>query len=152
MRTVSCREPARGTPADPPQASRGTDGGGKDGALDPFAERLASVITSAMMRLGSAGFLGFCAGIVLKRATTEAAYTVGVAFVFLQLLAYRGYIDIQWKRLREDLLYLVDTDGDGEITRKDVLAYIRTLLSVLVYKLPSTTGFTAGLVYGWRWS
>jgi len=50
------------------------------------------------------------------------------------------------------LLYLVDTDGDGEITRKDVLAYIRTLLSVLVYKLPSTTGFTAGLVYGWRWS
>jgi uncharacterized membrane protein (Fun14 family) len=110
------------------------------------------MITSAMTSLGSAGLLGFCAGVALKRATTEAAYTVGVAFVFLQLLAYKGYIDIQWKRIRDDLLYLVDTDGDGEITRADVLKYVKGFLNVLVHKLPSTAGLTAGLIYGFRWS
>ena len=44
----------------------------------------------ALTRLGSAGLLGFCAGIALKRATTEAAYTVGVAFVFLQVARRAG--------------------------------------------------------------
>jgi len=69
-----------------------------------------------------------------------------------QVLAHKGYIDIKWKRIREDVLYLVDTDGDGELTRKDVLKHVRGLLNVLVYKLPSTSGFTVGLVYGFRWS
>ena len=68
------------------------------------------------------------------------------------MLAYKGYIDVQWKRIRADMLWLVDTDGDGEITRKDVLEYVRGALTILVHKLPSTAGFTAGLVYGFRWS
>lgn len=68
------------------------------------------------------------------------------------MLAYKGYIDIQWKRIRADVLYLVDTDGDGEVTRKDVLKYVKGLMNVLVFKLPSTSGFTVGLVYGFRWS
>jgi uncharacterized membrane protein (Fun14 family) len=172
-----CAAPCARAPLDP-------QGDGDD--LHPFAEHVATAVTMALTQLGSAGLLGFCAGIALKRATTEAAYTVGVAFVFLQValaprpappaapgssarapakpalsprdmdprqvLAHKGYIDVQWKRIRADLLYLVDTDGDGEITRKDVLKHVKNMLNILLYKLPSTAGFTAGLVYGFRWS
>ena len=53
--------------------------------MDPFIERVASLITGAMTQLGSAGLMGFCTGVALKRATTEVAYTLGGAFVFLQV-------------------------------------------------------------------
>jgi len=144
----------KGPKGDSTDASKAT-GSDSDKALpdevDPFVERLASLITGAALRLGSAGFMGFCAGVALKRATTEAAYALGGAFIFLQVLAWRGYVDIKWRKVYDDVVRLVDTDGDGEITRKDVLKYIKGLMSILVYKLPSTAGFTTGLYYGFYW-
>lgn len=68
------------------------------------------------------------------------------------MLAYQGYIVINWGRIRAHLIHLVDVDGDGEVTHKDVLHHVRGLLGVLLHRLPSTSGFAAGLVYGFRWS
>lgn len=110
------------------------------------------MVTNALMKLGFAGVMGFCAGVALKRASTEAAYTLGCAFIFLQGLAWRGYIEMKWAKIRTDLVALVDTDGDGQITRSDVMRYVKKGFSILVYQLPSTSGFSLGLMWGFNWA
>mmetsp|Transcript_12857 Transcript_12857/g.43542 ORF Transcript_12857/g.43542 Transcript_12857/m.43542 type:complete len:207 (+) Transcript_12857:34-654(+) len=144
---LQCREPVAGEPAVPPTGSAPKK---DDPEMDSFIDKVSGMITSAMTRLGMGGLLGFCAGVALRRATKEAAFVAGSAFIFLQVLAWRGYIEIKWQRIRGDVICAVDTDGDGEITAKDVKHYVRRLFGVLVYQLPSTSGFGLGLVYGFK--
>lgn len=84
------------------------------------------------------GVLGVCSGMAVKEIGKSTAVAIGALFLVAQLAASKGYIDIQWKHVRQDLMKYVDTDGDGKITKNDVQAWAKKGLEVLKYNLPSS--------------
>lgn len=93
---------------------------------------------------------GFCSGFMLKRVGKAAALTVGAGFMVVQALSYSGYVHIEWDRVHKDVVKVLDVDGDGKLTEKDVHSAWEKLLEVAQFNLPSTSGFVAGLVLGLR--
>ncbi|CAE8637108.1 unnamed protein product, partial [Polarella glacialis] len=77
-----------------------------------------------------------------------AAVGVGTTFCVIQGLAYRGYLQVDWRAVERDYINLLDQDGDGEVTSSDVVAVWRQTQDVLAFNLPAGMGFTAGLAYG----
>jgi len=56
------------------------------------------------MKFGFGGFMGFCSGYAMKKATKVVAVCVGLAFVSLQSLQYCGYIEVRWDNIKKDLV------------------------------------------------
>jgi uncharacterized membrane protein (Fun14 family) len=53
--------------------------------------------------------MGYCGGLTAKKFTKAAAVVIGVAFFGLQGLAYKGLIDIDWKKVQSSAVSAVDT-------------------------------------------
>eukprot|EP00928_Gymnodinium_smaydae_P070404 TRINITY_DN5424_c0_g1_i1.p1 TRINITY_DN5424_c0_g1~~TRINITY_DN5424_c0_g1_i1.p1 ORF type:complete len:280 (-),score=24.98 TRINITY_DN5424_c0_g1_i1:72-911(-) len=83
-----------------------------DNASPAIAELLAPL--GGQLTLGST--LGFCAGAALRTVGRAAAVGVGSTFCLLQVLAYRGYIQVDWRNIERDYLRLLDRDEDGRVT------------------------------------
>lgn len=129
-------EAPRAAPADAPAAapSRPT---WVDEMLVPMGGQLT---------LGST--LGFCSGYALRIVGRAAAVGVGGAFMFIQGLAYTGYIQVDWRKVEKDYLRALDKDGDGKVTARDFEHIGRRTVDALAFNLPAGAGFTAGLAYG----
>jgi len=85
---------------------------------------------------------GFVAGYALKKLGKLVALVVGVLFVALQLLAWSGYVTIQWGRLQQDVEPLLEASSLNEGWR--------TLLTVMTHNLPFAAAFVPGFVIGLR--
>lgn len=65
----------------------------------------------------------------------------------VQTLRYFGYIDgINWDKVRDDVVSVVDTDGSGSITRHDLIAHWRRFIGVMSYNIPGRAAF-AGMAF-----
>lgn len=95
--------------------------------------------------------MGICTGVAMKRVGSKAAVIVGAGFVVLQGLAYLGYISIDFAKVKQDATKLMDQDGDGELTAKDVKAIWHNIKDILMFNLPGMGGFSAGVVLGLRY-
>ena len=109
-----------------------------------FVEVLAPI--GGQLSFGSC--LGFCAGFALRFAGKIAAVGVGTTFCVIQGLAYQGYIQVDWRKVERDCVKLLDRDGDGEVTPKDLEIVWRQATDCLKFNLPAGAGFTAGLASG----
>jgi uncharacterized membrane protein (Fun14 family) len=85
---------------------------------------------------------GFVAGYALKKLGKLVALVVGVLFVALQLLAWSGYVTIQWGRLQQDVEPLLAASSLNEAWR--------SLLTVMTHNLPFAASFVPGFVIGLR--
>ena len=95
-----------------------------------------------LAQLGFGGVAGWVSGYTLKKVGRLLALVLGFLFISLQLLAYAGYIEIDWTRIQRDVEPLFEPD-----TLKD---FWQKLLGVLTYNLPFATGFAAGMLLGFR--
>ncbi len=86
------------------------------------------------------GLAGLVSGYTLKKLGKLLALVLGALFIAVQLLAYAGYIEVNWTRIQKDVEPLLD-----EATLK---SFWQKLLDVLTYNAPFAGGFTAGLVWG----
>jgi hypothetical protein len=59
------------------------------------------------------------------------ALVVGSLFIFVQGLAYCGYIEVKWGKVIGDVEKKLDTDGDGKVTSSDVKNYLGAALHIL---------------------
>eukprot|EP00927_Polykrikos_kofoidii_P032573 TRINITY_DN27703_c0_g1_i2.p1 TRINITY_DN27703_c0_g1~~TRINITY_DN27703_c0_g1_i2.p1 ORF type:complete len:244 (+),score=36.78 TRINITY_DN27703_c0_g1_i2:61-732(+) len=98
------------------------------------------------LTLGST--LGWCAGMALRTFGRVAAVGVGGTFCIVQALAYKGFIEVDWRKVEKQYLRLMDKDQDGAIGVHDVTHVWNRAQDVLAFNLPAGAGFTAGLVYG----
>lgn len=118
-------------------------------------ERLPSVVASAAVewpdlstvvpwleQLGFGLVAGFVAGFALKKLGRLAALVVGLLFLALQLLAWSGYVTIQWGRLQADVEPMLQASSLSEAWR--------SLLTVMTYNLPFAAAFVPGFVTGLR--
>ncbi len=92
--------------------------------------------------------MGACSGAALKRASREVAYTIGLAFGGLQVLAYLGYISIDYNKLEQDASKVLDVNGDGKVDEKDLEGLWSKVQSVLAFHLPQAGSFATGLALG----
>lgn len=85
---------------------------------------------------------GFVAGFALKKLGKLVALALGILFVSLQLLAWSGYVTIEWGRLQQDVEPLLASSSLGEGWR--------ALLTVMTHNLPFAASFVPGFVIGLR--
>lgn len=95
-----------------------------------------------------AGGLGFCSGYALKQVGKVAAMTIGTLFIIAQVASSNGYIEIHWHKLEKDVIKVVDSDGDGQITPQDLKAWYKRVMKKLQQNLPSSAGFAGGFLFG----
>jgi len=116
--------------------------------MHTMQEKLVENAIPLSQEVGFSVVAGYASGLALRFAGKVAAVTVGGAFVFLQSLAYSGYINVDWVKVEHEYRALMDLDGDGKVTTNDVQLMMHKLQSVLLFNLPSGAGFTGGLYYG----
>merc|ERR1719198_2340577 len=71
-------------------------------------------------QLGMGSTLGYCAGVTLRFVGRVAAVGVGGLFCVVQGLSYRGYVQVDWRKVERDYIKLLDKDQDGQVTAGDL--------------------------------
>eukprot|EP00730_Choanoeca_flexa_P002035 TRINITY_DN10884_c0_g2_i4.p1 TRINITY_DN10884_c0_g2~~TRINITY_DN10884_c0_g2_i4.p1 ORF type:complete len:147 (+),score=20.36 TRINITY_DN10884_c0_g2_i4:169-609(+) len=87
-----------------------------------------------MSNMTVGGVAGYCAGTAVKKVSKAVATVVGMSFLALQLLgtlgylshrisdhfksrvlAFNGYVVVNWEKIEGDIRSIVDKDGDGKV-------------------------------------
>ncbi|KAI7863024.1 FUN14 family-domain-containing protein [Spinellus fusiger] len=93
-------------------------------------------------------FLGICTGYLIKKVGKLFVLTIGAGFTLLQYLSYKGYISIHWDRLEGSYRQTLDVDGDGRVTRRDLVSTRDRLMGLLTHNLQFKSTFLAGFYIG----
>ncbi|EGF83454.1 hypothetical protein BATDEDRAFT_22171 [Batrachochytrium dendrobatidis JAM81] len=101
--------------------------------------------------IGIATICGATAGFATKRISKGAAFAFGIGFLGLQALAHTKIIQINWPRVEGMLIGKMDLDGDGKFTGKDIQIAATRLIHNLSSDMPSTAGFAAAFIIGFRY-
>lgn len=95
-----------------------------------------------LQQLSFGALAGFAAGYALKKVGKLFAIAVGLLFVALQVLAYYGFVQIDWLAVQER----VDPLFEGESLNR----LWQGLVSVLTYNITFAAAFVPGLIIGLR--
>lgn len=93
-------------------------------------------------QLGFGLVAGFAVGYALKKVGKVFAIVLGLAFVFVQLLAYGGFVTVHWSEVQARVDPLLARDSLGSAWEG--------LVGVLTYNLAFAGAFVPGLVVGLR--
>jgi uncharacterized membrane protein (Fun14 family) len=115
--------------------------------VDPVNQVIEG-LTPILAKLGFGGIMGYCSGLALKKIGKAVAFMIGVGFIFLQTLAYKGYITIDWDQIKLSLHKTVDATGDGKVDAEDLKAYWQKVKKILTQNVPNAGGFSIGFLYG----
>ncbi len=83
---------------------------------------------------------GFVAGYALKKIGKLAAIFVGIVFVVIQLLAWTGFLSVNWGVVQEAVDPLLNTESLDSAWSG--------LLRVLTYNIPFAAAFVPAFVWG----
>jgi len=103
-------------------------------------DALGSLISPYLGQITFGGLAGFFAGYALKKIGRLAALVLGLFFIGLQLLAYYGYVQIDWTRIQSSVNPLLQEEQIRSLWQR--------LIAVLTYNAPFAGGFVAGMVLG----
>ncbi len=95
-----------------------------------------------LQQLSFGAIAGFAAGYALKKVGKLIAIALGLLFVALQLLAYFGFVTVNWQQVQADVSPLVGSDSLSHLWQG--------LLGVLTYNLAAAAAFIPALVFGLR--
>lgn len=98
---------------------------------------MVEVLTPLLTQLGVGGVAGLCVGYALKKIGKLVAILLGLAFLGLELLAYKGIISIDYSAL--------------EVWAKEIIGQVGVaegVLTVIIGNLPFTASFLVGFAIG----
>ncbi len=98
---------------------------------------MVEILTPLLTQLGVGGVAGLCVGYALKKVGKIVAFILGLAFIGLELLAYKGIIDIHYDALIEW--------GQEMFGQMGVLEGLMTLI---IANMPFAASFLVGLAIG----
>lgn len=93
-------------------------------------------------QLGFGGLAGFAAGYAAKKLGKLVAIALGLLFIALQLLAFYGFVSIEWGQIQATVDPLLEAESLAQGWR--------SVLSVLTYNLPFAAAFAPAFVWGLR--
>lgn len=102
----------------------------------PRVEILAPVLG----QLTFGALAGFAAGYALKKVGKLAAIALGIFFILLQLLAYFGFVEVNWLQIQRHV--------DPQLQPDALEGLWRNLLALLTLNLPFAAAFVPGFVVG----
>lgn len=91
-------------------------------------------------QLGFGAVAGFAAGYALKKVGKLVAIAIGLLFVVVQLLAYFGFVTINWGTVQSSVDPMLTTHALGGAWR--------TVLSILTYNVAFAAAFVPAFVLG----
>ena len=115
------------------------------GAVLHSAAVTAPDLTAWLPFLEQIGFgvvAGFVAGFALKKVGKLMALVLGLFFIGLQLLAWNGWVTIEWGRVQSEVEPLLEGGSLNQAWRR--------LLAVMTYNLPFAAAFVPGFLMGLR--
>jgi uncharacterized membrane protein (Fun14 family) len=95
-----------------------------------------------LQQLSFGGIAGFAAGYALKKLGKLVALGVGLLFIALQLLAYYGFISVDWGVVQRQVDPLLEPESLGRMWDG--------LVALLTYNVTFALAFVPGLVLGLR--
>jgi uncharacterized membrane protein (Fun14 family) len=98
---------------------------------------MVEVVTPLLTQLGVGGIAGLCVGYALIKIGRLIALILGIAFLGLQALAYKGIININYAALEEWVNGLIGQVGIAE-----------GIFTTLISNLPFAASFLAGFYIG----
>jgi len=98
---------------------------------------LVEVITPLLTQLGVGGIAGLCVGYALMKIGRFVALILGIAFLGLEGLAYKGIININYVALEEWVNGMIGQVGIAE-----------GILTTVISNLPFAASFLAGFYLG----
>jgi len=115
-------------------------------AAGPFLPGSSEEAAKILLEGGTGLLLGAASGYTLKKVGRAGALLVGSSLILLQFLAHKGYIDIKWEKIEEDLA----TDL-SKIKTQSVESYIQEITSFLTQGMKATAGFLPGFYLGLKY-
>ena len=95
-----------------------------------------------IQQLGFGGIAGFVVGYALKKVGKIVAIALGILFVILQVLAYYGFVSINWIQVQKSVDPLLETNT--------LQAMWQGLINILTYNFVAAAAFIPGLILGLR--
>ena len=83
---------------------------------------------------------GFAAGYALKKVGKLLAVALGLLFIALQILAYYGFVTVNWAEVQEQVDPLLEASALNRLWQG--------LIDILTYNLTFAVSFIPGLVFG----
>lgn len=77
------------------------------------------------------GAMGYTSGLACKKLGRALAIGVGSIYAMFQLAATYGYVTVNWKKVEQDVMAMVDTNGDGKIDEKDAMVWVKKVMDTL---------------------
>jgi uncharacterized membrane protein (Fun14 family) len=100
------------------------------------------LITPLATQLGAGGVVGLIVGFAIKKLLKLLAILVGLIFVFVQYLAWQGFIDIHYDRIYDAVQAMMQQAG-VTVTEFNVPAFITS-------NIPIAGSFVVGLGVGFK--
>lgn len=85
---------------------------------------------------------GFVAGYAVKKVGKFVALALGLIFIVIQLLAWSGFVSVNWVMVQERVDPLLRSESLGEAWRG--------LLAMLTYNIPFAAAFVPAFIIGIR--
>lgn len=116
--------------------------GGSEACYAPAVDVDVNGWWPVISQLGVGGIAGFAVGYALKKVGKLLAVAVGLLFVVVQLLAYQGFLTVNWGEVEARVDPLLQTDSLGSAWE--------SLLAILTHNLVFAGAFVPGLLVGLR--
>jgi len=101
-----------------------------------------STVFPWLQQIAFGGVAGFIAGYALKKVGKFVALALGLLFVAIQLLAWSGFVSVDWAAVQASVDPLLETSSLERAWR--------SLLRLLTYNIPFAAAFVPGVVLGLR--
>ena len=108
----------------------------------------ADKLKPALTKITFGSLVGYCSGVATKKIGRALAIVAGVGFMLVQGAVYSGYIDVDWKKVQDDVASKVDANKDGALSAEDAKEYWKKVKSILTHNIPNAGGFSLGFLYG----
>lgn len=95
-----------------------------------------------LQQLSFGALAGYAAGYALKKVGKAMALVLGLFFIGLQILAYYGFVRIDWIEVQNRVNPLLGSDSLGQLWQR--------LINVLTYNIPFAAAFIPALIFGLR--
>ncbi len=95
------------------------------------------LITPLATQLGIGGVSGFCVGYAMKKVAKIIAVFLGLVFIGLQYLAYKGVIAIDYTAMNDLASSLIGEAGEAQ-----------GFIVAIFANVPFGTGFAGGILLG----
>jgi uncharacterized membrane protein (Fun14 family) len=103
---------------------------------------LSQLLGGSVAALGFGGVAGAVVGYTAKKVTKLVALLLGLAFILVQVLVYKGLISVNWDA--------VQSTAEGVWADPHGVTLAERAWQVLSANLPFGGGFAAGFVLGFK--